>query len=452
MIINHNMPAFNSQRQLGINRRSKAKTMEKLSSGYKINRASDDAAGLAISEKMRRKIRGLTQGVLNTQEGVSVCQVADGALVEVNGIVQRISELAVKAANGTNADEDRIYIQQEVSLLAEEIDHIAETTAFNEIILFNSLGSFDGKISNVLKPSTDGDFFQLFGSNISKTGYMEEKITSGDVTDSTSDMNTNNPDPYVSVHINMGSLPNMQSLVGTSFFVNCYTDCCPTTVEFTDGVGVNKSDDKIQFGMKKADGSYFNASEFCQFVVASLKDKDPNYHVQFAYKGSILYIYDIDNNNWNQDEKEAAYFCDTKEIFGNIDEAGKSIWIQSGNEPGEGLWLLIGNMSALALGVKNLNVSSIGGARNAIDMSKIALRRVMANRSRIGAQQNRLEHTIDNENNMVENLTAAESRIRDCDMAKEMVRLSTINILEQAGISALAQANQSKQGVLRLLG
>jgi len=113
---------------------------------------------------------------------------------------------------------------------------------------------------------------------------------------------------------------------------------------------------------------------------------------------------------------------------------------------------LIGNMSALALGVKNLNVSSIGGARNAIDMSKIALRRVMANRSRIGAQQNRLEHTIDNENNMVENLTAAESRIRDCDMAKEMVRLSTINILEQAGISALAQANQSKQGVLRLLG
>lgn len=449
MIINHNLPAFNSQRQLGINKKNKAKTMEKLSSGYKINRASDDAAGLAISEKMRRKIRGLTQGVLNTQDGVSVCQVADGALVEVSGIVQRISELAVKSANGTNTDEDRGYIQQEVSHLVKEIDHIAETTTFNEILLFNSLGSFDGKIANVLKPSTDGAFFQLFGNNISKTGYMEEKLTPGDVTASTSVLDTNYP--YVSVHINMGSLQNTQSLVGTTFFVNCCTDCCPTTVEFTDAVGVNTSYDKIQIGMKKADGSYFNASELCQYIVGSLQGNDPH-HVKFAYKGSMLYIYDIDNNNWNQDEKEAAYFCDTKEIFGNIDEAGKRIWIQSGSEPGEGLWLLIGNMSSLGLGVKNLNVSNVNGARNAIDVSKRALRRVMANRSRIGAQQNRLEHTIDNENNMVENLTAAESRIRDCDMAKEMVRLSTINILEQAGVSTLAQANQSKQGVLALLG
>ncbi len=449
MIINHNLPAFNSQRQLGINKKSKAKTMEKLSSGYKINRASDDAAGLAISEKMRRKIRGLTQGVLNTQEGVSVCQVADGALVEVSGIVQRISELAVKSANGTNNDEDRGYIQQEVTHLVKEIDHISETTTFNEIKLFNALGSFDGKISNVLKPSTDGDFFQLFGSNISKTGYMQEELKPGDVADSTSTLEAGNP--YVSVHINMGSLQNMQSLVGTTFFVNCCTDCCPSTVEFTDTVGVTTSYGKIQIGMKKADGSYLNANEFCKYVVDSLKGKDPH-HVKFGYNGSMLYIYDIDNNSWNQDEKEAAYFCDTKEIFGNIDEAGKRIWIQSGNEPGEGLWLLIGNMSSLGLGVKNLNVSNVNGARNAIDVSKRALRRVMANRSRIGAQQNRLEHTIDNENNMVENLTAAESRIRDCDMAKEMVRLSTINILEQAGISTLAQANQSKQGVLKLLG
>ena len=203
--------------------------------------------------------------------------------------------------------------------------------------------------------------------------------------------------------------------------------------------------------MKKADGSYFGASEFCQYVVASLKGQDPN-HVKFAYKGSMLYIYDIDNNNWNQDEKEAAYFCDSKEIFGNINQAGERIWIQSGNEPGDGIWLQIGNASAAGLGMKGVNVSTVSGAKNAIEVSKSALSKLMLKRSRIGAQQSRLEHTIDNENNIVENLTAAESRIRDADMAKEMVRLSTINILEQAGISALAQANQSKQQILGLLG
>lgn len=449
MVINHNLLAMNAQRQLGINRGKKAKAMEKLASGYKINRAADDAAGLAISEKMRRKIRGLTQGVMNAQEGVSVCQVADSALVEISEMLHRISELAVKSANETNTGEDRSYIQQEVSQLIQEIDHIAETTSFNEILLLNGLGTFDGKISNVLKPSTDGDFFKLFGDHISKTGYMVEELTPGDVTDSTSALDTSHP--YVSVHINMGSISNMKDLVGTTFFVNCCTDCCPTTVEFTDTVGVKSTVGKIQIGMKKADGSYFGASEFCQYVVASLKGQDPN-HVKFAYKGSMLYIYDIDNNNWNQDEKEAAYFCDSKEIFGNINQAGERIWIQSGNEPGDGIWLQIGNASAAGLGVKGVNVSTVSGAKNAIEVSKSALSKLMLKRSRIGAQQSRLEHTIDNENNIVENLTAAESRIRDADMAKEMVKLSVHNILEQAGVSMLAQANQSKQEILGLLG
>ncbi len=449
MVINHNLLAMNAQRQLGINRGKKAKAMEKLASGYKINRAADDAAGLAISEKMRRKIRGLTQGVMNAQEGVSVCQVADSALVEISEMLHRISELAVKSANETNTGEDRSYIQQEVSQLIQEIDHIAETTSFNEILLLNGLGTFDGKISNVLKPSTDGDFFKLFGDHISKTGYMVEELTPGDVTDSTSVLDTSHP--YVSVHINMGSISNMKDLVGTTFFVNCCTDCCPTTVEFTDTVGVKSIVGKIQIGMKKADGSYFGASEFCQYVVASLKGQDPN-HVKFAYKGSMLYIYDIDNNNWNQDEKEAAYFCDSKEIFGNINQAGERIWIQSGNEPGDGIWLQLGNASAAGLGMKGVNVSTVSGAKNAIEVSKSALSKLMLKRSRIGAQQSRLEHTIDNENNIVENLTAAESRIRDADMAKEMVKLSVHNILEQAGVSMLAQANQSKQQILGLLG
>ena len=451
MVINHNLLAMNAQRQLGITGKNKTKTMEKLSSGYRINRAADDAAGLSISEKMRRKIRGLTQGIANAQEGVSVCQVADGALVEVSDMLHRISELAVKSANGTNSNEDRKYIQQEVDQLVQEIDHIGQTTTYNEMKLFDGTEAFDGSgVINTAKPSTDGEFFQLFGNNISKSGYMQEKLTPDMVTASTSQLDTGNP--YVSVHINMGSLNNLKDLVGTTFFVNCCTDCCPTTVEYTDTAGIITSPGKIQIGMKKTNGSYYtDKTEFCKYVVESLDGKDPS-HVKFAYNGSMLYIYDIDNNSWSQDQKEAAYFCDSKEIFGNIEEAGKIVWIQSGNEPGDGIKLQIGNVSLSALGIKNIDVSTVNSALSAIDISKTALKRVMVNRSRIGAQQNRLEHTIANENNIVENLTAAESRIRDTDMAKEMVRFSTTNILEQAGVSMLAQANVSKQGILSLLG
>lgn len=451
MVINHNLLAMNAQRQLGITGKNKTKTMEKLSSGYRINRAADDAAGLSISEKMRRKIRGLTQGIANAQEGVSVCQVADGALVEVSDMLHRISELAVKSANGTNSNEDRKYIQQEVDQLVQEIDHIGQTTTYNEMKLFDGTEAFDGSgVVNTAKPSTDGEFFQLFGNNISKSGYMQEKLTPDMVTASTSQLDTGNP--YVSVHINMGSLNNLKDLVGTTFFVNCCTDCCPTTVEYTDTAGITTAPGKIQIGMKKTDGSYYtDKAEFCKYVVESLDGKDPD-HVKFAYNGSMLYIYDIDNNSWSQDQKEAAYFCDSKEIFGNIEEAGKIVWIQSGNEPGDGIKLQIGNVSLSALGIKNIDVSTVNSALSAIDISKTALKRVMVNRSRIGAQQNRLEHTIANENNIVENLTAAESRIRDTDMAKEMVRFSTANILEQAGVSMLAQANVSKQGILSLLG
>lgn len=457
MVIRHNMSALNVQRQFGINGKSKAKTMEKLSSGYRINRAADDAAGLAISEKMRRKIRGLTQGVANTQEGVSVCQVADGALVEVSDMLHRISELSVKSANGTNTDEDREYIQQEVAQLVREINRIGETTSFNEIKLFDGEEALDGSgLIDTSKPSTNGPFFQLFGTNISKTGYMQEPLKPGDVTDSTSTLNSGNP--YVSVHLDMSVLSNMKDLIGTTFFVNCCTKCCPRTVNFTDDVGVNRSTTTIDIGMKKkeADGSvsYFNdAEEFCKYVVDAMKaESGHSPHVKFAYKGSVLFIYDVDNNAWTQNEKEAAYFCDSEDIFGNIQDVGKTIWIHSGNEPGDGIGLKIGNISDRSLGLVGLDVSTVNGADNAINVSKMALQKVMENRSRIGAQQNRLEHTIANEDNIVENLTASESRIRDADIAKEMVRLSTVNILEQAGVSMLSQTNQERQGILSLLG
>ena len=464
MIINHNLLAMNAQRQLGITGRNKAKSTEKLASGYRINRAADDAAGLAISERMRRKIRGLTQGVANAQEGVGICQVADGALVEVSDMLHRISELAVKSANETNSDEDREYMQQEVALLVSEIDHIGSTTTYNEIKLFDGKEAFDGSgIVNTSKPSTDGDFFQLFGTSISKTGYMQEALTpnmvEGTTDDTMEDEYLNKGNPFVSIHIEMDKIKDgdLKNLIGTTFFVNCCTKCCPNTVNFTDGIGITKSAGVINIGMKKADGSFYTTeyADFCKYITDSMKGKTPN-HIEFAYgkatADKTLYIFDTDNNSWTQDAKESAYFCDTKDIYGDMGESGKIIWIQSGNEPEDGIKLKIGNVSSLSLGITSVDISTVKGALSVIGTCKAAMERVMLNRSRIGAQQNRLEHTIANEDNIIENLTAAESLIRDTDMAKEMVRFSTTGIVEQAGVSMLAQANQVKQGVLALLG
>lgn len=163
-IVAHNLTAINAQRQFGINSKSKVKSTEKLSSGYKINRAADDAAGLAISEKMRRQIRGLKQGVENTQDGVSLCQVADGALAEVNDMLHRITELSVKSANGTNSDEDRQYIQEEVSQILQEIDRIGETTTFNERKIFTGDEEEQRRLNSILKSfSIDDRGTTLYG-------------------------------------------------------------------------------------------------------------------------------------------------------------------------------------------------------------------------------------------------------------------------------------------------
>jgi len=273
MVVQHNLTAMNSNRMLGLTQSTLAKSTEKLSSGYKINRAGDNAAGLAISEKMRRQVRGLTQASTNAQDGISAVQTAEGALNEVHDMLQRMNELAVQAANDTNMTVDRQYIQSEINALAAEISRVATTTTFNEQSLLN--GTFTGKM--------------------------------------------------------------------------------------------------LQVGTEKADGE--------QTITIS-----------------------------------------------------------------------ISAMSATGIGVASLNVTSHSGATDAINSVKSAMKQVSKMRSDLGAIQNRLEHTISNLDNVAENTTAAESRIRDTDMATEMVKFSNQNILQQAGQAMLAQANQSNQGVLSLLG
>ena len=276
MVVQHNLTAMNSNRMLGLTTKTQAKSTEKLSSGYKVNRAADDAAGLAISEKMRRQIRGLTQASLNAQDGISAVQTAEGALNEVHDMLQRMNELAVKAANGTNQSEDQSYIQSEVDALIDEINRVAETTSFNEKMLLN--GSWSGGVD-------------------------------------------------------------------------------------------------LQVGSEGTTGNRISVS------------------------------------------------------IKSMDAAGISVDT-----------------------LKNNGVTSQSDAQASISVIKSAMTAISKQRSDLGAIQNRLEHTINNLDNVVENTTAAESQIRDTDMATEMVKYSNNQILAQAGQAMLAQANQANQGVLSLLG
>jgi len=273
MVVQHNLTAMNSNRMLGLTTKTQSKSTEKLSSGYKINRAADDAAGLAISEKMRRQIRGLTQASTNAQDGISAVQTAEGALNEVHDMLQRMNELAVKAANDTNMSEDRSYIKSEIDALVDEIDRVSSTTAFNNQMLLS--GGFTGK--------------------------------------------------------------------------------------------------KLQVGAETATANQITIS--------------------------------------------------------------------------------ISAMDASSLGVAkdSVKVASHGDAKAAITAIKSAITALSQQRSDLGAVQNRLEHTINNLDNVVENTTAAESAIRDTDMASEMVKYSNNNILAQAGQAMLAQANQANSGVMSLL-
>lgn len=470
MRIQHNIEAMNANRQLGIVRGSLAKTSRNLSSGYKINSAADDAAGLAISEKMRKQIRGLSKGIENAEDGVSLCQVADGALAEVHDILQRMNELAIKSANGTNSSSDRQAIDAEVSDLVEEIDKIGDTTRFNEFYLFKA-GKKNGADGSGTSggPTASGRFFKLMGKNTTTTGYMQEPLKVSFMNSLITTSSIQGTNPYVGVHIDFKDLidtkKNIKELAGTSFFVNCCTNCCPAKVEFTDDKSISwVSDTSLKIGLKQADGSYYNsANAFVNAILGSLNGNNLSGHVEFACAagGTTLYMYDIDNADWSEESKKLAYFCDyTDEIMEGIVvlpqvekpiDKNISLWIQSGCDAGDGMVLNIGGMNASILDIHKINVLTQDNAEDAIDKISTAIKKLSEQRSRIGAYQNRLEHTIKNEENIVENTTAAESRIRDTDMADEMVKYSNSNIIMQAGQSMLAQSNQSKQGILSLL-
>ncbi len=420
MVVQHNLTAMNSNRMLNITTKTQAKSTEKLSSGYKINRAADDAAGLSISEKMRKQIRGLTQASANAQDGISAVQTAEGALTEVHDMLQRMNELAVKAANGTNSKDDRDYIQAEVNQLVTEIDRVSTTTKFNETYLLKGTNGTDvGKLSykDAAAALVDGTAnanitdakFQAGEGSVTITGDAQVKVE--DNTGKTSTYNKS------SITIDGKTYTYVTDFKkGTNDDAESLDDVLKTLNETTNTFAASD--------LSKL-GNFIKANN-----TADLKEASVNY---------------------NSDKKLDVTLSAFADLNKGLDV---SLHVGADSTKDNKIGLTIENLSARGLGVNGLEVSGADAdkATAAIDTIKAAIQKVSEQRSNLGAVQNRLEHTINNLDNVVENTTSAESAIRDTDMASQMVTYSNNNILAQAGQAMLAQANQSNQGVLSLLG
>ena len=387
MVVQHNLTAMNSNRMLGITSGLQAKSSEKLSSGYKINRAADDAAGLSISEKMRKQINGLDRASTNAEDGVSAVQTAEGALTEVHSMLQRMNELAVQAANGTNSEDDRQAIQDEIDQLLTEVDRVAETTKFNESYLLKG----DGSGGKLLLEAHDAGI----------------KGTSWEVAD-------DGKTATLTIDISNGAKINLE---GVEYTVTTATAA---------GVG------EITQDQAKAD------------IIKALTDANLIGTGKTAMTTAVAATTTTAN---------ASTFVVKMEEIDVVKPLEFSLHVGADADMTNKIGVTIDGMDSNSLGIKGLNVKDDSGiaATYAIDAIADAVAKVSAQRSALGAVQNRLEHTIANLDNVVENTTAAESRIRDTDMAEEMVEYSKNNILAQAGQSMLAQANTSTQGVLSLL-
>ena len=570
MVVQHNLQAMNANRMLGITTKEASGSTEKLSSGYRINRAADDAAGLAISEKMRKQIRGLSQASSNAEDGISCVQTAEGALAEVQDMLQRMNELAVQAANGTNSATDRQYIQDEFDQLIEEIDRVAETTKFNETYLLKGDDAKPTKnmyITNYSVTYTKNDLpnnikgidyktnyvgtnniyivsasIYNTSSNISLTGnkiqngdditkYME-KVKTGNTKDTNKAGATLNTTSYVAfVNVELDS--DVQKSIGAKTTKDLATDGTTSTVKanrdlfiyntanstvtrITKGTEMDKylnTDNTMKDQYRLVDVLYGDKAQVDSKTATSTRVKSTMTNSQdFAWTDKYLerdvsskQLYDADgqivsgvalnkffdeNGNYkgglytssqaraidevfaNANDPRAKQL---KDIGGNVTAATINAYITqsstqvaaaldvelhagSDSDRNNKVQVELSTLTAAGLGIDKLASYNIGivdstgnNATDAIDVIADALNMVSRQRSALGAVQNRLEHTIKNLDNVVENTTSAESAIRDTDMAEEMVKYSNSNILQQAGQSMLAQANQANQGVLSLL-
>ena len=462
MVVQHNMQAANANRMLNVTTSAQSKSTEKLSSGYRINRAADDAAGLTISEKMRKQIRGLDQASTNAQDGVSSVQTAEGALTEVHSMLQRMNELATQAANGTNSkDSDRQAIQDEIDQLTTEIDRVSETTKFNETYLLK--GEAGTKTIN-MKAHDAGLKGTLTDNGDGTATFVMDSLKDGDsvsIGGKTYTIGSKKADVDTAVAAKIKT-------AGDKFTVN------GQEITIVDNYTADKAADQ------KAGNYTLDDAKALVKEGATVKVGTDEYKV----------MTDKDNNGTDDTDasvisKDVAYGLASKELLAanQIGDTKGSAKIENAGTKADGSFKIttgqaevanslsfslhvgadadmtnkihvnIDAMDSASLGIKGLNVKDASGnaATYAVDAISDAISKVSSQRSSLGAVQNRLEHTINNLDNVVENTTTAESRIRDTDMAEEMVNYSKNNILAQAGQSMLAQANQSNQGVLSLL-
>jgi flagellin len=419
MRINHNIAALNAYRQLATNQALGNKSLEKLSSGLRINRAGDDAAGLAISEKMRGQIRGLEQASRNAQDGISLIQTAEGALNETHSILQRMRELAVQAANDTNTPVDRAELQKEVDQLAQEIARIGNTTEFNTMKLLN--GKFTGTFhiganesQNIQLSISDMRGYALgvvgdasYQQTVTISGVSGKDFADGSYTVVKDDSNYYLVDDQGKKIASGNDGKTFKSLVGSGNDQITFTDTVKVGSAVTissGGVSATATVTADNLGLEAGTYTYDSGS-------MSLKDAQGNI-VASSTDGTTFK--DVDGN--------------TIITFGSALSGGATIT------------------------VGGIDISAQETANSAITLINSAIQQVSAERAKLGAYQNRLEHTINNLGTAAENLTASESRIRDVDMAKEMMEFTKMSILQQAATAMLAQANQQPQMVLQLLG
>lgn len=515
MVVQHNLTAMNANRMLNITTDQQAKSTEKLSSGYKINRAADDAAGLSISEKMRKQIRGLTQASSNAQDGISAVQTAEGALTEVTSMLQRMNELAVQASNSTNSETDRQAIQDEIDQLVTEIDRVSETTKFNETYLLK--GDVNGTkskeysyasqamianttlytidASNNISTVAAGEFLSTDTTYYEVDSKVGAAIASTVVTSAsyaTTVSVINATDYYIkdsngnftvvasgskqvtgATYYTLSSMTDgavkysavdVTSLSTTTGYVASTTfydkdgnevksgDVFDTSAQYYSTVGVSyKAIGDLSTVQSEAAGFQFldkNGNEIAANGLHRYFDEDGNYD---SLANGGLYMKQGDSLVAATTEQVNAYVTSADASTGKLK---LSFQVGADATTENKITIELEAMSADILGIKDLRVDGEDdtNALNAIETISAALEKVSAQRSGLGAIQNRLEHTIANLDNVVENTTSAESQIRDTDMATEMVSYSKNSILAQAGQSMLAQANQANQGVLSLLG
>ena len=512
MIINHNMNALNAHRNMNVNNTAAGKSMEKLSSGLRINRAGDDAAGLAISEKMRGQIRGLTQASRNASDGISMIQTAEGALSETQNILQRMRELSVQSSNDTNTDADRQSIQKEIEQLTEEIDRIGNNTEFNTQSLLKGDGSTkldaSGLKIGTVKKGTDVETKEVKASikvdaakdlKINISGQeIALKTTKTDAGQNAKDMEeqlklaiensdslrgqftvSSTADSVVieavkggnfeggkgsievpamaNVSVDGGAANTAKTLIGTTKEATASS----VTIDFANvkdkrdtlyGTGITIGNTQIEF-YDASEGQYTgnavgvdisNVADDAGLVSAIIKqagDKIEGATVSVSAAGTDKLLISSTAKGANS----------TVNVEDGAKNEGFEATFQVGANSNQTISISIGDMRAEALGVKAVDLTTAEGSQKATATIQAAIEKVSTERAGLGAVQNRLEYTISNLDNTTENLTSAESTLRDVDMAKEMMTFSKNNILNQAAQAMLAQANQQPQNVLSLL-